>query len=73
MVSYQEYLDTNFDGTQNNLSNMGTIFAAELSNENYNLKEMMQQPDRKEFEAEMYKEVKHMFDNEFWEKVQRKE
>eukprot|EP00957_Ditylum_brightwellii_P080228 6102127-Ditylum_brightwellii.AAC.1 len=68
MVSYQEYLDTNFDGTQNNLSTIGQIFAAELSNENYALKEMMQQPDRKDFEAAMFKEVKHMFDNEVWEK-----
>eukprot|EP00957_Ditylum_brightwellii_P130844 9980785-Ditylum_brightwellii.AAC.1 len=34
---------------------------------------MMQQPDRKEFEAAMYKEVKHMFDNKVWEKVARKD
>eukprot|EP00957_Ditylum_brightwellii_P172562 13137006-Ditylum_brightwellii.AAC.1 len=68
MISYQEYLDTNFDGTQNNLSIIGQIFAAEVSNENYTLKEMMQQTDRKEFEAAMYKEVKHMIDNKVWKK-----
>eukprot|EP00957_Ditylum_brightwellii_P081851 6226522-Ditylum_brightwellii.AAC.1 len=62
MVIYQEYLDTNFDGTQNNLSVIGQIFVAELSNKNYTLKEMMQQLDRKDFGAAIFKEVKHMFD-----------
>eukprot|EP00957_Ditylum_brightwellii_P099665 7591989-Ditylum_brightwellii.AAC.1 len=33
---------------------------------------MLQQPDRKDFEAAMYKEVKLMFDNEVWEKVPRR-
>eukprot|EP00957_Ditylum_brightwellii_P002545 195488-Ditylum_brightwellii.AAC.1 len=73
MFSYQEYLDTKFGGTQHNLSVIGQIFAAELYNENYTLKEMMQQLDRKDFEAAMFKEAKHMFDNKVWEKVPRKE
>eukprot|EP00957_Ditylum_brightwellii_P129845 9903992-Ditylum_brightwellii.AAC.1 len=34
---------------------------------------MMQQPDRKEFKAAMYKDVKYMFDNEVLKKVPRKE
>eukprot|EP00957_Ditylum_brightwellii_P094758 7215906-Ditylum_brightwellii.AAC.2 len=42
MVSYQEFLDINFDVTHKNLSIIGQIFAAELSNKNYTLKEMMQ-------------------------------
>eukprot|EP00957_Ditylum_brightwellii_P070994 5395653-Ditylum_brightwellii.AAC.1 len=66
-------LETNFDCTHNNLSIIGQIFAADLSNENYTLKEMMQQPDRKDFEAAMLIEVKHMFDNKVWKKVTRKE
>eukprot|EP00957_Ditylum_brightwellii_P162696 12389159-Ditylum_brightwellii.AAC.1 len=33
---------------------------------------MMQQPNRKDVEAAMIKEVKHMFDNKVWEKVPRK-
>eukprot|EP00957_Ditylum_brightwellii_P118172 9013226-Ditylum_brightwellii.AAC.1 len=50
------------------------MFAAEVAdNENYTLKEMLQQPDRKDFEAAMYREVKHMFDNDAWEKVPRSE
>eukprot|EP00957_Ditylum_brightwellii_P048218 3659289-Ditylum_brightwellii.AAC.1 len=59
-----EYLDINFNGTQNSLSIIVQIFGAEVSNKNYTSKEMMKQLDRKEFEAAMYKEVKHMFDSE---------
>eukprot|EP00957_Ditylum_brightwellii_P151321 11522615-Ditylum_brightwellii.AAC.1 len=33
----------------------------------------MRQPGRKDFEATMHKEVKHMFDNQVWEKVPRTE
>eukprot|EP00957_Ditylum_brightwellii_P158952 12098205-Ditylum_brightwellii.AAC.1 len=73
MVSYQEFLEINFDGTHNNFSIIGQIFAAELSDENYTLKELMQQPDRKDFEAVMFIEVKHMIGNKVWEKVPRKE
>eukprot|EP00957_Ditylum_brightwellii_P136188 10386195-Ditylum_brightwellii.AAC.1 len=50
------------------------MFATEVAdNENYTLKEVLQQPDRKDFDAAMHKEVKHMFDNEVWEKVPRRE
>eukprot|EP00957_Ditylum_brightwellii_P178370 13585549-Ditylum_brightwellii.AAC.1 len=52
------------------MSIIGQMFATEVAdNENYTLKEMIQQPDIKDFEAAMYKEVKHMFHNEVWEKV----
>eukprot|EP00957_Ditylum_brightwellii_P201501 15325959-Ditylum_brightwellii.AAC.1 len=34
---------------------------------------MLQQPDRKDFEEAMHKELKHMFDNDVWEKVPRSE
>eukprot|EP00957_Ditylum_brightwellii_P007745 586003-Ditylum_brightwellii.AAC.1 len=72
-VRYQEFLDTSFDGTYNNLSIIGHILSAEVNNENYTLKEMLQQPDREDFELVMYKEVKHMFDKKVWEKVPRAE
>eukprot|EP00957_Ditylum_brightwellii_P075143 5710324-Ditylum_brightwellii.AAC.1 len=56
------------------MSIIGQMFATEVSdNEKYTLKEMLQQPDRKDFETAMYKEVKHMFNNEVWEKVPRGE
>jgi hypothetical protein len=33
----------------------------------------MRQPDRDDFKAAMHKEVKHMFNNQEWEKVSRTE
>eukprot|EP00957_Ditylum_brightwellii_P137257 10464318-Ditylum_brightwellii.AAC.1 len=56
------------------MSIIGQMFATKKAdNESYTLKEMLQQLDRKDFEAAMDKEVKHMFDNEVWEKVPRSE
>eukprot|EP00957_Ditylum_brightwellii_P211304 15366023-Ditylum_brightwellii.AAC.3 len=72
-VNYEEFIDTTFDGTHNQLSITGQIFSAELSNECYNLSEMMKQMDKKDFKDAKYKEVKHMFDNKVWEKVARDE
>ena len=37
----------------------------------YNFNEMLKQPDRVQFEAAMFKEVKSMFDNDIWTKVTR--
>eukprot|EP00957_Ditylum_brightwellii_P050128 3800353-Ditylum_brightwellii.AAC.1 len=34
---------------------------------------MFQQPDKDEFAGSMHTEVKHMFDNQVWEKVPRQE
>eukprot|EP00957_Ditylum_brightwellii_P118262 9019852-Ditylum_brightwellii.AAC.1 len=34
---------------------------------------MLQQPGRADFIKAMYKEVKHIFDNDVWEKVPRNE
>eukprot|EP00957_Ditylum_brightwellii_P065801 4991241-Ditylum_brightwellii.AAC.1 len=72
-VKYEEFLDTTFDGTHSQPSIIGQIFSAELFNECYNLSEMMNQTERKDFEDAMHDEVKHMFDNNVWEKVARYE
>eukprot|EP00957_Ditylum_brightwellii_P171525 13058082-Ditylum_brightwellii.AAC.1 len=71
--SYSEFLESNYDGTCNQLSIIGQMLATKISNKMYTLKEMMKQPDRVDFEKAMYKEVKHMFDNKVWEKVPQKE
>eukprot|EP00957_Ditylum_brightwellii_P029899 2262269-Ditylum_brightwellii.AAC.2 len=68
-IRYQEFLETSFDGTHNNLLVIGQAFSAKLNNENYMLKEMLQPPDREEFEQAMYKEITHIFDKKVWEKV----
>eukprot|EP00957_Ditylum_brightwellii_P167191 12727319-Ditylum_brightwellii.AAC.1 len=70
-VNYYEYIRSNFDGTLNRISIIDQILSAELSNECYMLKEMMRQPNRTDFEADMCNEVKHMFDNQVWNKVTR--
>ena len=70
---YDDYLDTSFDGTNNSMSIMGQMYlSVKIDNEIYTLKEMMKQPDRKEFEKAMHAEVQAMFENEIWEKVSRK-
>lgn len=70
LEGYDDYLDLNFDGTQNSMSILGNIYlSGKINNEIYTLKEMMEQPDRKQFEMAMYEEVKAMFDNQIWEKV----
>ena len=73
-IKYQEFLDENFDGTANYLNPIAQIYASSKSgNEVYNLKEMLQQPDRKEFIAAIHDEVKTFFDKDFWVKVPRRE
>ena len=72
LEGYDEYLDLNFDGTQNSMSILGNIYlSGKINNEIYTLKKMIQQPDRKHFEQAMFEEVKAMFDNAIWEKVSR--
>ena len=52
---------------------MGQMYlSGKINNEIYTLREMMKQPDRKEFEKAMHAEVQAMFENEIWEKVSRK-
>ena len=71
LEGYDEYLDLNFDGTQNSMSILGNIYlSGKVNNEIYTLKEMMQQPDRKHFEQVLFEEVKAMFDNAIWGKFQ---
>ena len=55
------------------MSIIGHIFTAELSNKVYTLKEMLKQPDKDKFDIAMHTEVNHMFNNEVWERVPRKE
>ena len=62
---YDDYLDLNFDGTNNSTSILGQIYlSGKMNNEIYTLKEMMKQPDRKNFEEAMHKKVQDMFDNQ---------
>ena len=44
---------------------------SQANNENYNLREMLQQPDREELMTAMKKEVASLFKEEIWEMVPR--
>ena len=51
LEGYDYYLDLNFDGTCNSMSILGQIYlGSKIKNKNYTLKEMMQQPDKVQFE-----------------------
>ena len=70
--TYDDFLDLNFDGTQNSLSPLAQLrVSGKINNEVYNFNEMLKQPDRNQFETSMYKEVKSIFDNDIWTKVTR--
>ena len=70
--SYTDFLESNFDGTQNSFSPLAQIYlTGKVDNKVYTFKEMMKQPDREHFETAMYKEVKSIFDNDVWIKVTR--
>ena len=74
VIEYNDFLETNFDGSINQLNPLAQIYQTSLSsNEVYNLKEMMQEPDRERFEVAMHKEVSSMFEENIWRQVPRKE
>ena len=74
VMQYNDFLETNFDGSINQLNPLAQIYQTSLSsNEVYNLKEMMQEPDRERFEVAMHKEVSSMFEESIWKQVPRKE
>lgn len=53
----------NFDNTANRLSPMAQVYiTSKVNNEAYNLKDMLQQPDRDKFIKAMEAEVASMFD-----------
>ena len=73
LEGYDDYLDLNFDGTQNSMSILGQIYlSGKINNEIYTLKEILQQPNRTHFEQAMREEVQAMFDNNIWGKVSGK-
>ena len=72
LYTYDDFLELNFDGTQNSLSPLVQIYlSGKVGNEVYNFNEMLKQSDIDQFEVTMYKEVKSMFDNDIWTKATR--
>ena len=72
-IAYNDFLDTNFDGTPNHLSPLAQIYAtSKTDNETYHLGEMLKQPDRHEFLKAMQAEVEAMFKQKIWKRVPKK-
>ena len=72
LYSYDDFLESKFDGTQKSLSSLAQIYlSGKVDNEVHTFKEMTKQPDRNKFETEIHKEVKSIFDNDIWTRVSR--
>ena len=72
LEGYDDFLDSNFDGTSNSMSIIGQIdLSGKLNNKIYTLKKMMQQPDRVQFANAIHEEIKAIFDNDIWAKVSK--
>ena len=71
-IAYMDFLDTNFDGTQNQMSPLAQIYTTtKINNEVFTLKEMLEQPDRDEFVKAMQEEVESIFKEKIWKRVPR--
>ena len=58
ITSYDNFLETNFDGTANGTSVIGQIFnATKMDNETYTMSEMLKQNDKMNFVKAMETEV----------------
>ena len=61
-IAYADFLDANFDGSQNSTSPLAQIYSSTKSNnEVFTLKEMLAEPDREEFMKAMEEEVESIF------------
>ena len=73
-IEYTDFLETNFDGSANQLSPLAQIYmTTQSNNETYNLKEAMQEPDKADFIEAMRKEVTSLFTEKIWKRVPKKE
>ena len=71
-IAYQDFLDTNFDGSQNSKSPLAQIYSStKTNNEVFTLKEMLAEPDRNEFIKAMYAEVEAVFEKNMKESPQK--
>ena len=72
MIEYSEFLDTNFDGSQNSKSPLAQIYnSTKINNEVFTLKEMLREPDRNEFIKAMHAEVEAIFKEKIWKRIPR--
>ena len=67
VIGYNDFLETNFDGSANQTSPLAQIYlSSQSNNETYTLKEMVKQPDRDKFIEAMELEVASMFKENIW-------
>ena len=74
MIEYEDFLESNYDGTRNTTNPLAQVYlTSKANNEVYTLKEMLAQPDRSEFLKAMKDEVQSFFDEKIWTLVPREE
>ena len=72
-IEYEEFLERNFDGTDNKSSPLAQIYAStKTNNEVFTLKEMLMETDKEEFIKAMHEEVEAIFKEKIWKRVPRK-
>ena len=74
VTQYEDFLESNFDGTANRTSPLAQIYlTTTANNEVYNLSEMLKLPDKQEFLKAMHTEVESMFKEKIWVAVPKQE
>ena len=74
VTQYEDFLESNFDGTANRTSPLAQIYlTTTANNEVYNLSEMLKLPDKQEFLKAMHTKVESMFKEKIWVAVPKQE
>ena len=64
-IKYNDFLESNFDGSGNKLSPFVQIYmTSQSNNETYNLKELLREPDKEQFIEVMKKLFESLFKEE---------
>ena len=72
-IAYIDFLEANFDESQNKNSPLAQIYnATKTKNEVFTLKEMLTQLDRDQFIKVMHDEVEAIFKENIWKRVLKK-
>ena len=66
-IEYEDFLERNFNSTSNSTHSFFQVYnTSNANNETYNIKEMLQQPDKMDFLKAMESEVASLFNKKIW-------
>ena len=73
-TEYKDYLHANFDGISISMPPLAQMYTTSKSNnEVYNMKDILQQPDKETFKEAMHKKASAIFKDRMWTPVPKKE